>query len=69
MIVNCKICNNPEARVVNGKTSRLAVDHCHKTGKVRGLLCWACNTSIGRFKDSIEILESAISYIRESQSS
>jgi hypothetical protein len=63
----CKICNNPESRVSNGKTSRLAVDHCHNTGKVRGLLCWACNASLGRFKDSIEILESAISYLKKNQ--
>lgn len=44
----------------------LYVDHDHATGKVRGLLCGTCNTGIGMLKDSIEILEQAVSYIKES---
>jgi hypothetical protein len=43
---------------------RLAVDHCHATGKVRGLLCSRCDTSIGKFEDSIELLESANKYLK-----
>lgn len=46
---------------------RLAVDHCHKTGKVRGLLCQACNTGIGKLGDSIELLQKAIKYLQENQ--
>ena len=41
-----------------------AVDHCHSTGKVRGLLCWHCNTSIGKFKDDVELLQRAIKYLQ-----
>jgi hypothetical protein len=41
----------------------LAVDHCHITGKVRGLLCSRCNTGIGLLKDSPEVLKSALRYL------
>lgn len=39
------------------------VDHDHATGKVRGLLCMNCNTAIGKFKDDINIIKSAINYL------
>ena len=39
------------------------VDHSHKTGKIRGLLCHQCNTGLGLFKDDIEILKMAIKYL------
>jgi hypothetical protein len=42
---------------------RLAVDHCHKTGRVRGLLCSTCNTGIGLLRDSPAILEAAKSWV------
>lgn len=44
-------------------TAELDVDHCHKSGKVRGLLCNSCNVGIGHLRDSIEILQSAIAYL------
>lgn len=62
----CAICRKPEA-LVHKKTGRLralSVDHCHKSGKVRGLLCGHCNNGLGAFKDSIERLEFAIAYLR-----
>lgn len=43
----------------------VCVDHCHKTGKVRGLLCHACNRSIGMLKDDINVLKSAINYLKK----
>lgn len=41
----------------------LAVDHCHETGHVRGLLCGRCNTAIGLMRDDPDILRSAIEYL------
>lgn len=52
----CAICRRPD-------TKKLAVDHDHKTGKIRGLLCQAHNRAIGMFHDDIKELESAISYL------
>lgn len=43
---------------------RLAVDHYHVTGTVRGLLCHNCNQAIGKFKDSPEIVKRALAYLR-----
>lgn len=65
----CAICLNPESTIhkKNNKLMDLAVDHCHETGKIRGLLCWTCNTSLGKFKDSIENLERAIEYLKKSR--
>lgn len=44
----------------------LAVDHCHTTGKIRGLLCVKCNRGIGLFVDNAALLERAAMYIKES---
>jgi hypothetical protein len=59
----CAICNHPETSVIRGKTLSLAVDHCHDTGKVRALLCSACNTGIGSLKHSRDLLQKAIAYL------
>jgi len=53
----CEICNRP--------SEKLVVDHNHSTGEVRGLLCNSCNLSLGGFKDSVLIIESAIRYLKE----
>jgi len=56
----CAVCCSVTARG-NGK---FHVDHDHKTGKVRGLLCHDCNVGLGNFKDSPELLEAASTYLR-----
>ena len=50
----CAICSEPYP---------LMIDHDHKSGKVRGLICRRCNTGLGYFKDSTENLENAIKYL------
>lgn len=44
-------------------TVYLAIDHCHETGKIRGLLCTRCNTGLGLFKEDTDRLKSAILYL------
>lgn len=43
---------------------RLAVDHCHKTGQIRKLLCQQCNAGLGNFKDNPTFLKEAIKYLK-----
>lgn len=59
----CGICEHQETRVIRGKTLNLAVDHCHDTGNIRGLLCTSCNQAIGLMKDDPKILRRAIAYL------
>lgn len=60
----CAICNQKE---MNKKYRTLSVDHCHKTGKVRGLLCSNCNLGIGNMKDNINNLKNAINYLEKNK--
>lgn len=54
----CEICKS-----LNSSKKHFHVDHCHKTGKVRGLLCRKCNTGLGFFDDNPELLIKAAEYI------
>ena len=53
----CAICDKRTPKILN-------IDHCHRTGKFRGMLCINCNLLLGNAMDSIEILEQAIAYLR-----
>lgn len=57
----CAICNREPS--YHSRHKRLHVDHDHVTGKVRGLLCHACNSGIGSFSERREILQAAIHYL------
>ena len=56
----CAICERPETR-----PRALSVDHCHKTGKVRGLLCSRCNVFLGGAEDSTTLLRAALAYLEK----
>lgn len=60
----CKICET-EGFVMDATRHKmkLVVDHCHKTGVVRGLLCHNCNRGLGLLQDSTKALQNAISYL------
>lgn len=61
----CAICSKPETSV-DGRTERLknlAVDHNHKTNKIRGLLCWRCNGTIGKIEEDLDLLDKIKSYL------
>lgn len=55
----CAICRRRVTRLLH-------IDHCHRTGRVRGLLCFACNTSLGFLDDDVERLRAAIEYLEAS---
>ena len=59
----CGICNRAENNEISGKVLSLAVDHDHATGAVRALLCSACNTALGLFNDSADLLAKAVEYL------
>lgn len=67
----CKICGRTETHTSNGGDAvrELAVDHCHDTGQVRGLLCGRCNSAIGLLGHDEELLLAAVRYLRESEAS
>lgn len=57
----CAICNTTKP---GGPGNEFVIDHCHDTGKVRGLLCNHCNTGLGKLGDKIESLEKALDYLK-----
>lgn len=62
----CAVCRTDTP---GGRFGKWNIDHCHDSGKVRGLLCWACNTGLGKFKDNEDFLASAIQYLRTNKCS
>lgn len=55
----CAICKSKAT-----KKHPLHLDHCHITGKIRGIICYKCNVALGYFQDSIPNLVAAINYLR-----
>lgn len=53
---------NRQCQICSGK-NRLVVDHCHTSGKIRGILCSNCNSALGHFSDNVEYLGKAIEYL------
>ena len=65
----CAICRQPElGKDRHGNVRVLAVDHCHESGAVRELLCYACNSMLGQARDKIETLEAGIAYLKKHSS-
>ena len=57
----CAICGKHQ----NKFKKALSVDHCHKKGIIRGLLCNSCNLGLGKFYDNCELLNNAIYYLKK----
>lgn len=57
----CAICGTHQSNL----SKRLSVDHDHQTGEIRELLCNFCNTSLGNFKEDIDLIKKAISYLEK----
>lgn len=55
----CAICKRDRKEFRN----RFAIDHCHITGLLRGLLCWGCNKALGVFRDNLARLKAAAKYL------
>jgi hypothetical protein len=62
----CAICGKDIANNIRGGIPvALSVDHCHKSGSLRDLLCYSCNSGLGQFKDNTEFLLKAVDYLRK----
>jgi hypothetical protein len=59
----CAICGVDRNNCTYANEWSFAIDHCHKTGKLRGLLCNMCNRALGMFKDCPEVLRKAALYL------
>jgi hypothetical protein len=62
----CAICSKRETQIhrATEKVTQLSVDHDHKTGAIRGLLCSRCNKGLGHFNDEPELVATALEYLQ-----
>lgn len=61
----CHVCFGEGFKIDKNQKLKLALDHCHTTGKIRGMLCHNCNRALGLFKDNTKSLQRAIEYLEE----
>jgi hypothetical protein len=61
----CAICS--AKAIVGEQRTRMVVDHCHTTQKIRGILCDLCNTALGKFQDNTALLQKAIGYLNKAK--
>lgn len=60
----CAICQR--ALTIDGnRRDRACLDHCHLTGRIRGILCAPCNSGLGMLQESAEVLERALHYLKQ----
>ena len=63
----CAACGQKETTKYKGRLRELSIDHCHTTGRVRGLLCGNCNRALGLVHEEIERLKALIRYLEEQE--
>lgn len=61
----CAICGEKEKIRLKGTIWNLSIDHCHKTGKIRGLLCAQCNVGLAKFRENTKYFQNAIEYLKK----
>lgn len=63
----CAICKRPETYIHHNKIQSLSIDHCHKTNKVRALLCSKCNAALGLMEENPEAIQALLDYAKRWQ--
>jgi hypothetical protein len=61
---SCALCKK-EVQFLPGFSNAAHIDHCHSSGKVRGILCGNCNTALGKLGDSVETIKNVLKYLEQ----